>query len=97
MQNLQLPDEMKIMTFDLLDCNECFITAFRPYNRNLYLATYSVKTGCIVHEYMETSPIYYNIVRVAVGWCYGDRFAAIINGTARVYIQNLYQPHVKTE
>ncbi|XP_013165077.1 PREDICTED: WD repeat-containing protein 75 [Papilio xuthus] len=95
--NLQLPEEMKIMTFDLLDSNECFITAFRPYNRNLYLATYSVKTGNLIHEYIDTSPFYYNIVRVAVGWCYGDRFAAIVNGTARVYIQNLYQPHVRTE
>ncbi|XP_068633206.1 WD repeat-containing protein 75 [Battus philenor] len=95
--NLQIPSELKVLTFDLLDSNECFITAIGPSSKQLYLATYSVKTGGLLYEYADTTPTFHVILGVALGWCNGDRFAAITNGTRSLYIQNLYQPHLKTE
>lgn len=96
-QNLQIPSELKILTFDLLDSNECFITAHNPSSKYIYLASYSVKTGGLLYEYTQTKPLYFDIVRVALGWCHGDRFAAITNGTKVLFIQNLQQPHLRTE
>ncbi|CAG4982998.1 unnamed protein product [Parnassius apollo] len=95
--NLQIPKNMKVLTFDLIDSKECFITAVAPSSKYIYLATYSIETGVILYEYTDTRPFYYDILRVAIGWCNGDRFAAISNGTKLLFIQNLFQPHLRTE
>ncbi|CAH2048612.1 unnamed protein product, partial [Iphiclides podalirius] len=94
---LQIPNELKILTFDLLDSDECFITAVDPSSKHVFLATYSVKSGGLLYEYRQTKPLYFDIIRVALGWCNGDRFAAITNGTKVLFIQNLNQPHLRTE
>ncbi|XP_028171263.1 WD repeat-containing protein 75 [Ostrinia furnacalis] len=95
---LELPSGTKVLTFDLLDSKECFITAIGgSYRKLLYLGTYSVKTGELIHEYKETKANYNDILRVSLGWCQGDRFAAIANGTKCLFIQNLSQPHIHSE
>lgn len=38
--------------------------------------------------------LFYDMVRVAIGWCEGERFAAITNGTKTLYIQNIHKSHV---
>lgn len=88
---------MKILTFDLVDNNECFITGTVANNKYIYLATYSVKTGELLYDYSEGNSIrYYGIISVAVAWCNNDRFSVICNGTKYVHFQNLVQPHIKS-
>lgn len=50
-----------------------------------------------MHEYKNIRPFHNDIIRVSLGWCNGDKFAAITNGTKCLFIQNLYKPHVKSE
>ncbi|KAL0883193.1 hypothetical protein ABMA27_016630 [Loxostege sticticalis] len=95
---LAIPSDTKVLSFDLLDSKECFITAIGgSYKKLLHLGTYSVKTGELVHEYTDTKAFYTEILRVSLGWCNGDRFAAISNGTKCLFIQNLNQPHIRSE
>ncbi|XP_072949179.1 WD repeat-containing protein 75 [Epargyreus clarus] len=94
---LQLPKDAKVLTFNLIDSNECFITAMEPANTQLYTASYSVRSGALNYEFATTRPLYYDIVRVSMGWCNGDRFAAVTNGTKVLFIQNMYKPHMRTQ
>lgn len=95
---MAVPNGVQVLSFDLLDSKECFITAVGgPYKKNIYLGTYSVKSGELVHEYKDTKPFYNDMLRVSLGWCNGDRFAAITNGTKCIFIQNLNKPHVRSE
>ncbi|XP_050351287.1 WD repeat-containing protein 75-like [Nymphalis io] len=93
---LQIPENTKIITFNLADSNECFIIAIDE-KRKLHLGTYSVKDGGLLHEYKDLKIKYHDIICVSLGWCYNDRFAAIANGTMMLFIQNLNQPHLKLE
>lgn len=95
MQKLRLPDHVKIHTFDLVDSNECFV-ASSSKQKQLYLNSYSVKTGEVIYEYRDTRPMYGEMICVSLGWCDGDRYAAVTNGTRNLYIQNLQHPHIKT-
>lgn len=88
---------MKILSFNLVDSSECFISAVEKNSNLLHFGTYSVKNGSLLYEYIDLKPKYFNILCVSLGWCNGDRFAAIINGTKVLYVQNLYKPHLKME
>lgn len=88
---------MQVLTFNLVDSNECFIIALEPNSNHLHLGTYSVKNGGLLYEYNDLKLQYFNIIGVSLGWCNGDRFAAITNGTRTLYVQNLYKPHLKME
>ncbi|KAJ8731373.1 hypothetical protein PYW07_004537 [Mythimna separata] len=92
---LRLPNDARIQTFDLVDSNECCITSSSK-QKQLNLSTYSVKTGELLYEYRDTKPTHDDMVCVSLGWCNGDRYAAVTNGTKYLYIQNLQQPHIKT-
>ncbi|KAI5644283.1 WD repeat-containing protein 75 [Phthorimaea operculella] len=93
--NLEIPQNMKVLTFNLLDNNECFITAANDNSKHITFLLLSVKTGNLVHEYSEVNAVYNeDMVSVALGHCNGDRFAAIANGTPRLFIQNLNKPHI---
>ncbi|XP_041979122.1 WD repeat-containing protein 75 [Aricia agestis] len=94
---LQLPNNLKIMTFDLVDSNECFITAVDSNSGLVYSATFSVKNGNVLYEYLDVIIKFNDIIRVSIGVCMGDKYAAITNGTSHLYIQNLYQPHLRSE
>ncbi|CAH0715585.1 unnamed protein product, partial [Brenthis ino] len=94
---LQIPENLQVLTFNLVDSNECFIIALDPNSNHLHLGTYSVKNGGLLYEYNDFKLQYFNIIGVSLGWCNGDRFAAIINGTRTLYVQNLYKPHLKME
>uniref|UniRef100_S4PBR8 WD repeat-containing protein 75 n=1 Tax=Pararge aegeria TaxID=116150 RepID=S4PBR8_9NEOP len=87
---------MRVCTFNLVDSNECFIISFDGTHK-VHLATYSIKNGSLLYDYTNTNINYFEIMCVAIGWCQGDRFAAITNGTRTLYVQNLYQPHLKTQ
>ncbi|XP_053609509.1 WD repeat-containing protein 75 [Plodia interpunctella] len=95
--NLKLPPQARIVTFDLIDNTKCFVTA-KIYNnsKKLHQATYCLKTGDLLIHYTHREVNCTELVRVALGWCYGFRFAAISNGTKILTIQNLEQPHVVT-
>lgn len=95
LQKLRLSNNIKLRTFDLIDSNECCITSSSD-QKLLSLSTYSVKTGELLYEYNHTRPTYCDMVCVSLGWCNGDRYAALTNGTKLLYIQNLQQPHIKT-
>ncbi|KAJ0176649.1 hypothetical protein K1T71_007828 [Dendrolimus kikuchii] len=90
---LNIPSDSKILTFNLIDSTECFITAGCKSNKFLYIARFSMKTGQLLSLY-KINALYYNMVRVVIGWCEGERFAAITNGTKTLYIQNINKPHV---
>ncbi|CAH0398369.1 unnamed protein product [Chilo suppressalis] len=94
--NLAIPDMSHVISFNLIDSKECFVTTVAKSNRHLGLHTYSTKNGEILQEYKATKPDFTDMVQISLGWCYGDRFAAISNGTRFIYIQNLKQPHMKT-
>ncbi|XP_060803245.1 WD repeat-containing protein 75 [Amyelois transitella] len=94
--NLKLPPNTRVVTFNMIDNSKCFITAMRTSSIQLHLGTYSLKTGDLLMEYTHREVKYNEMIRVAIGWCYGYRFAAIINGTKILTIQNLDQPHVVT-
>lgn len=93
---LRLPNNSTIHTFDLVDSNECCITVSLPNQKQLTLSTHSVKTGELIYEYQETKPKHCDMICVSLGWCNGDRYAAVTNGSRTLYIQNLQQPHVKS-
>ncbi|CAG9561977.1 unnamed protein product [Danaus chrysippus] len=90
---LSLPHNLKIISFNIVDNNECFIIAVRP-DKSLHLGTYSVKDGILLYEYTGIECFYYGIISVALGWCNGDRYAAFTVGTRKLFIQNLSQPHL---
>ena len=92
---MRLLDNEKILTFDLVDSNECFITSCSK-QKQLNLSTYSVKTGELIYDYEDTRAIYNDVICVSLGWCDGDRYAALANGTKSLFIQNLQRPHIKT-
>ncbi|CAB3221912.1 unnamed protein product [Arctia plantaginis] len=94
---LKLPSNAKVLTFDLVDSNECCITYKLPKQKYLVLSTFSVKTGELLYEYKDTKVICFDMLRISLGWCNGDRFAALTNGTKYLFIQNLQQPHLKTQ
>lgn len=95
LQNLPIPHGMNVLTFNLVDNNECFITAASPESKYLFCGHYSIKSGELIYEFNDTkAPYYENMIRVAIGWCNGDRFAAITNGTPKLYLQNLNHPHI---
>ncbi|CAG9786715.1 unnamed protein product [Diatraea saccharalis] len=95
--NLAIPENTHIVSFNLIDSKECFVTTTYGLYKTLHLGTYSIKTGELLQKYTECKPLSTDLVQVSLGWCYGDRFAAISNGTKCIFIQNLKQPHVKTE
>lgn len=68
----------------------------QPNNKFLNLNTYSTKTGELLYDYRDTKPMYGDMICVSLGWCNGDRYAAVSNGTKVLSIQNLQQPHLKT-
>ncbi|XP_004932124.1 WD repeat-containing protein 75 [Bombyx mori] len=89
--HLQIPANLIVLTFDLINENECFITgAGGSYSKNIHYASYSIKTGELLCEYgtriWNTQPL----IKVALGWNNDDRFAAICNGTKSLYIQSIY-------
>lgn len=94
LQKLQIANDVKVLTFNLVDSNECFITTVDSTRQSIQLGTYSVKTGEVVCEYTESKPRYFDIIRVSIGWCNGDKYAAVSNGSKFLYIQNLFQPHI---
>ncbi|KAH9644848.1 hypothetical protein HF086_007936 [Spodoptera exigua] len=93
---LNLPPNTKVHTFDLVDSTECCITSSQPKGKHLNLNTYSTKTGELLYDYRDTKPMYGDMICVSLGWCNGDRYAAVSNGTKVLSIQNLQQPHLKT-
>uniref|UniRef100_A0A2H1VX72 SFRICE_002080 n=1 Tax=Spodoptera frugiperda TaxID=7108 RepID=A0A2H1VX72_SPOFR len=93
---LNLPTNTKVLTFDLVDSTECCIVTSQPNNKFLNLNTYSTKTGELLYDYRDTKPMYGDMICVSLGWCNGDRYAAVSNGTKVLSIQNLQQPHLKT-
>ncbi|KAG6443741.1 WD repeat-containing protein 75 [Manduca sexta] len=95
--NLRIPSKTKILTYNLINNNECFITAAGgpTFTKTLHVAAYSVKTGDLLHVYENFALWNTNsLVKVSLGWCNGDRYAAIINGTKFLYIQSIHQPHL---
>lgn len=94
---LKLPYNAKILTFDLVDSNECFVTINIPKEKHISFQTYALKTGELLYNYSDNKAMYHDMVRVSLGWCNGDRYAAVTNGTKILYIQNLQQPHVRTQ
>ncbi|XP_063536357.1 WD repeat-containing protein 75 [Cydia strobilella] len=86
-------DNRKVTTFDLVDSERCFITSVGKENL-ICLATYYLKIGVLVAEYKSKDIPYFGSVRVAIGWCNRDRFAAISNLTKFLFIQNLDKAHV---
>lgn len=89
---LKLADR-KVTTFDLVDSERCFVTSVGTENR-ICLATYYLKIGVLEAEYKNRDIPYCGSVRVALGWCNRDRFAAISNLTKFLFIQNLDRAHV---
>ncbi|XP_045772755.1 WD repeat-containing protein 75 [Maniola jurtina] len=94
---LQIPNFVKVCTFNLINSNECFVTSLNMTTLQVYLARHSIKNGSLGCHYINTNVPYFEVMCVAIGWCFGDRFAAITNGTKILYIQNLYKPHLRTE
>lgn len=94
-QKLNLPSDLTILTFDLIDNSECVIMAKKSKEKFLYIASYSMKTGEIVYEYKSTRILYSGIICVSLGVCDGDKYLAICNGTKRFFVQNLIQPHLR--
>ncbi|XP_063383974.1 WD repeat-containing protein 75 [Cydia fagiglandana] len=86
-------DNRKVTTFDLLDSGRCFITSVGKENK-ICLATYYLKIGVLEAEFNSRDIPYFGSVRVAIGWCNRDRFAAISNLTKFLFIQNLDKAHV---
>ncbi|KAM3965319.1 WD repeat-containing protein l(2)05287 [Aphomia sociella] len=93
--NLQIQPDATVTTFNMLNNTECFITASSS-NKLLHLGVYSVKTGELLQEYTNLKIKWNSMLRVSLGYCDGERFAAIINGTTDLYIQNLQQSHIYT-
>lgn len=79
-----------------MDSNECFILGLDENTHKVHVATHSIKDGSLLYHYTHMLQ-YYDIMCVAIGWCLGDRFAAITNGTKTLFIQNLNQPHLRAE
>ncbi|CAH0585754.1 unnamed protein product [Chrysodeixis includens] len=94
---LLIPDDAKVLTFDLVDSNECCITLDVPCLNHIVMSTHSLRTGELIYEYLDTRPMYHDMVRVSIGVCNGDKYAAVVNGTKLLYIQNLHQPHIRTQ
>lgn len=89
-------DNAKVLTFDLLDCNECCVTYKLPTLKYIKFSTVSVKTGEMLYDY-DIAVLYFDMLQVSLGWCNGDRFAALTNGTKYLFIQNLQHPDLKTQ
>ncbi|XP_075977994.1 WD repeat-containing protein l(2)05287 [Anticarsia gemmatalis] len=94
---LRLPPNSKVVTFDLVESNECCITYTVPKQKHCSLCTYSTKTGELLYAYNDTRALFPDMVRVSLGVCAGEKYVAITNGTKYLFIQNLQQPHLKTQ
>lgn len=59
------------------------------------MASYSIKTGELLYEFRGQQIVLYSLslIKVAVGQNNGESFAAIVNGTSFLFLQNLQQPH----
>ncbi|XP_059048482.1 WD repeat-containing protein 75 [Achroia grisella] len=91
--NLKLKHDFIVTSFNMLNNTDCFITGCRS-NKILSLCVYSVKTGDLLQTYDNMKIQNNPMLRVSIGYCNEQIFAAIINGTTDLYIQNLYQPHI---
>lgn len=91
--NLNINDDYKVVTFNMLSDTECFVACSKP-KKQLCFGIYSVKTGKLIQLFKNVYMKNNSMVRVSLGYCNGERFAAVINGTTDLYIQNLQQFHI---
>lgn len=59
------------------------------------MASYSLKTGELLYEFKGQQIALHSLslIKVAVGQINSETFAAIVNGTPFLFLQNLQQPH----
>lgn len=60
-----------------------------PWFEYIRLASFSLRTGEVIWEYSGTRPKFYDMIKVAVGAYNGQKFAAVINGTKMLFVQDL--------
>lgn len=79
-----------MLSFNVLNALECVIAVGYPWFEYIRLASFSLRTGEVIWEYTGTRPKFYdNMVKVAVGAFNEQKFAAVINGTKMLFIQDL--------
>lgn len=86
----------KVYTFDLIDSERCLISSVNLYGSSpqIFLGVFSLKTNSeSPMQYTSQQIPFYGIVRVSLGWCNGEQYAAIINGSKFLFIQHLAKPH----
>ncbi|XP_073955806.1 WD repeat-containing protein l(2)05287 [Choristoneura fumiferana] len=99
LREFKLPNLRKrqVCTFDLIDSERCLITSVNVYGgpTQIFLGSFSLKTNLqSPMEFTSQQIPFFGIVRVSLGWCNGEHYAAIINGSKFVYIQHMAKPHI---
>lgn len=89
-QNIGNEEGTKVLSFNVLNSAECLLTVGYPSLQYVRLASFSLRTGEVVWDFSGTRAQFYdNMIKVAVGAYNGKMFAAVINGTKTLFVQDL--------
>lgn len=92
-QQLQVPLHVDILTFNIIDKKECFVTGYNNFTKLLFYAKFSLHTGDMLYDFSRKMNITYNnIISVAIACTRDEKCVAICNGSRNLYIQNLVDP-----